>query len=148
MKKVYEVLLIVSAVLLLSLFCACSNSYDSLIDDYNKKYFHEVPSGTKEYTINSEAFEQTEMLEEAYEFSNGMSFSLVAPEGGASYKWTALVEDTQEKGKINKIEIGSEKTLLYSIPGVFRADVVNKLVLTVTDAAGTEYKDTALILIE
>lgn len=135
-------------VILIFILVSCSNSYNQVIDNFNKKYFHEEASDERVYSIYLPDFNCSTMLSDSYELKKGMTLSLIAPDGGVSYKWTALVKDIKEKNKEVETDIAEQKSLSYRMPGVFRDDVVNKLVLTVTDSNGTEYKDTALIIIE
>ncbi len=135
-------------VILIFILVSCSNSYNQVIDNFNKKYFHEEASEDRVYSIYLPDFNCSTMLSDSYELKKGMTLSLIAPDGGVSYKWTALVKDIKEKNKEVETDIAEQKSLSYRVPGVFRDDVVNKLVLTVTDSNGTEYKDTALIIIE
>lgn len=135
-------------IILIFLLLSCSNSYNQVIDNFNKKYFHEEASDERVYSIYLPDFNCSTMLSDSYELKKGMTLSLIAPDGGVSYKWTALVKDIKEKNKEVETDIAEQKSLSYRVPGVFRDDVVNKLVLTVTDSNGTEYKDTALIIIE
>ena len=135
-------------IILIFLLLSCSNSYNQVIDNFNKKYFHEEASDERVYSIYLPDFNCNTMLSDSYELKKGMTLSLIAPDGGVSYKWTALVKDIKEKNKEVETDIAEQKSLSYRVPGVFRDDVVNKLVLTVTDSNGTEYKDTALIIIE
>lgn len=135
-------------IILIFLLLSCSNSYNQVIDNFNKKYFHEEASDERVYSIYLPDFNCSTMLSDSYELKKGMTLSLIAPDGGVSYKWTAIVKDIKEKNKEVETDIAEQKSLSYRVPGVFRDDVVNKLVLTVTDSNGTEYKDTALIIIE
>ena len=135
-------------IILIFLLLSCSNSYNQVIDNFNKKYFHEEASDERVYSIYLPDFNCSTMLSDSYELKQGKTLSLFAPDGGVSYKWTALVKDIKDKNKEVETDIAEQKSLSYRVPGVFRDDVVNKLVLTVTDSNGTEYKDTALIIIE
>lgn len=135
-------------IILIFLLLSCSNSYNQVIDNFNKKYFHEEASEERVYSIYLPDFNCSTMLSDSYELKKGTTLSLIAPDGGVSYKWTALVKDIKGKNKEVETDIAEQKSLSYRVPGVFRDDVVNKLVLTVTDSNGTEYKDTALIIIE
>lgn len=135
-------------IILIFLLLSCSNSYNQVIDNFNKKYFHEEASDERVYSIYLPDFNCSTMLSDSYELKMGTTLSLIAPDGGVSYKWTALVKDIKDKNKEVETDIAEQKSLSYRVPGVFRDDVVNKLVLTVTDSNGTEYKDTALIIIE
>ena len=135
-------------IILIFLLLSCSNSYNQVIDNFNKKYFHEEASDERVYSIYLPDFNCSTMLSDSYGLKKGTTLSLIAPDGGVSYKWTALVKDIKDKNKEVETDIAEQKKLSYRVPGVFRDDVVNKLVLTVTDSNGTEYKDTALIIIE
>ena len=135
-------------IILIFLLLSCSNSYNQVIDNFNKKYFHEEASEERVYSIYLPDFNCSTMLSDSYELKKGTTLSLIAPDGGVSYKWTALVKDIEDKNKEVETDIAEQKSLSYRVPGVFRDDVVNKLVLTVTASNGTEYKDTALIIIE
>ena len=148
MKKVCVNILISTGILFLCLFCACSNSYDEMITDYNKKFFTEKPADKRVYSLDGNDFDQTEMLADSYELKKGMTFSLTAPEGGVTYSWVAIVPDVEDKKKENETEICKEKDLMCRVSDFFRFDVVNKLLLTVTDEKGNSYKDTAFIIIE
>ena len=148
MKKIIRLISVIFAFILCGVFSSCKDSYNSVIENFNHKYFQEEASGERIYSIYAPGFNKSSMLADSYELKTGMTLSLVAPDGGVSYKWTAVVPDVEDRHKENETDIGEEKNLSYRVPGVFRDDTVNKLVLTVTDYAGTEYKDTAFIIIE
>ena len=148
MRKSICLISAVLSVAFCAIFFSCKNSYNSVIDSFNGKYFHEEASGERFYSIYSPDFNRNTMLADSYDLKKLMTLSLIAPDGGSAYKWTAIVQDIEDRHKENEIDIGNEKKLSYRLPGVFRDDCVNKLVLTVTDNSGTEYKDTALIILE
>ena len=148
MKKIISLMSVVLSFVFCSALSSCSDSYNTVIENFNHKYFQEEASGERVYSIYSPGFDKSTMLADSYDLKKGVTLSLMAPDGGLSYKWTAVVKDVEDKNKENETDIGDKKNLSYRLPGVFRDDVVNKLVLTVTDYAGTEYKDTALIIIE
>lgn len=131
------------------IFFSCSNSYESIIENYNKKYFKEIPQeGKREYTVDADDFDQCEMLAQVYEIEDGMNLSLVAPKGGSSYKWTAMVPVEENEEEVIETVLSDKINLVYPFPGVFKVNVVNKLILTVVDSSNTEYKDTALIIVK
>ena len=43
--------------------------------------------------------------------------------------------------------IGNERVLCYMAPGIFNSDKENKLTLTLTEASGKTYTDTAKVFI-
>lgn len=138
-------LLNVLLILFILEFSACNNSYSSMLEKFNKKYFSPEPPEWK-YSINNSDFNMAEMLEESYLFPNGMFVNLEAPEDGVSYSWKCKYDDGSEN------ELSNQRILYYKTPGVFRIGEENTLVLTVTaadnDGNKIDYSDEALVIIK
>lgn len=147
MKKVYEVLLAATVLSLLSLFCACSNSYDKMVEEYNKKYFAIEPTAPNNPDISDNTFLPDNMLEKRYTFIKGYESRLAAPSGGASYDWTVKLPDVNDPEVIVEKSVCSEQIYNFFPERVFKTDTEATLVLTVTDSTGAEYIDTALIIV-
>ena len=147
MKKVSVNILILTGILFLCLFCACSNSYDDMIEDFNSKYFSLEPSEPKNTDISDNTFLPENMLEKRYTFIKGYESSLAAPSGGNSYNWTVKLPDSNNPEITVEQSVCSEQIYNFIPERAFRTDTEATLVLTVTDSTGAEYIDTALIIV-
>ena len=141
---------------------ACSNSYNEMIDGFNKKYFKKGYLPPEPYTTSSKDFKElihelshfllNEMLDEIISMKDDSLTILTAPDGGeeSTYEWKALVPKKDKNGKdyMDSAVIGNERTLSYKAPGVFNSDKENKLVVTVTEKSGRQFTDTAKVFIE
>ena len=149
MKKKFALLFTTSLFIL-----SCSNpgnSYEQMIDSFNRKFFEEDYVPPEEYSIENSSFKENEMLDDTFSFPTGYLIILEAPKGqdGCNYEWKAIVPQLDESGKeiLKENVIGTSKTLKFTTPGVFSTDKENKLVLTVTEQSGKIYKDTATVFI-
>lgn len=123
------------------LFFSCGASYDSLIRDFEEKIADEPH---KETSILDPDFSESKMIPlEYYNINPRGVFSLSAPKGGKTYKWELSRDDLSEP-----IVLSTTKELVLAMPGDFSTDIANTLLLTVTTALGTEYKDKATILLK
>ncbi len=142
MKKMPWFILISSIILGIT---ACNNSYDSLIEQFNQKYFQPEQIDIEPYSVKNSGFNPSEMLMPVYTFSEGVCLILEAPQDATSYSWTLVQSDGSSE------ELGNERFLIYQTPGLFKVREENDLVLTVTvtDANGnvTEYIDRSVIII-
>ena len=151
MKKSIEI--VIKFCLLISglFFISCSNTYDDLLNDFNDKYFSKEPTPVKEKKITDDDFAAEKMLENRYAFVKGYETSLSAPLDCTSYKWEVQKgEQTEKSDETEQKELTTvcTKRVYNFMPGVdFKLDEEATLVLTVTDAKGTEYIDTALIIV-
>lgn len=152
MKKVLHYVLIISIISLTLSISACSNSYNDMIDGFNKKYFKKGYLPPEPYTTSSKDFKEGEMLDEIISMKDDSLTILTAPDGGveSTYEWKALVPKKDKNGKdyMDSAVIGNERTLSYKAPGVFNSDKENKLVVTVTEKSGRKFTDTAKVFIE
>ena len=150
MKKRFNSILLITIITLL--MTACANSYNEMIDDFNKKYFTKGYLPPEPYTTKSKNFRESEMLDDIISMKEDTLTILTAPDGGEEclYEWKALVPAKDDNGKsyMKETVIGNERTLSYKAPGVFNSDKENKLVVTVTEKAGREFTDTAKVFIE
>ena len=131
----------------LFVFTGCSNSYDKMLEDYNNKYFSLEPSEPKNTDITDNNFLPENMLEKRYTFIKGYESSLAAPSGGVSYNWTIKLPDSNNPEITVEQSVCSEQIYNFIPERAFRTDTEATLVLTVTDSTGTEYIDTALIIV-
>ena len=142
MKKITGILS--SVIIGFSLFTisACSISYDSMLEDFNKEYF--APEHKKEKSVNDSGFKAETMLEPSYDFYEGYASSLIAPADAASYNWKTPKANTEP---VEYKELSRER--IYSfMPGKdFEAGSEIKLILTVTSQTGAEYIDTTIVRI-
>ena len=145
MKALFELLATICFFLSAIFFSACKNSYDSMISDFNEKYFLPEPPRLPDYSINGADFVASEMLEPDYIFPIGYYVNVEAPEGADSYSWKCINADGTET------EISTKRLLNYQIPGVFKVGETNSLLLTVTTKNGSgkviEYKDKAIVIL-
>ncbi len=127
---------------------ACNNSYESLVDQFNRKYFMPEQNNPEGYSVKNENFNPVEMLNPVYSITEGVYLDLEAPEGGDSYSWELIQDD----GTPLQPPLSTERILYYKTPGVFVLREENDLVLTVTvtDKEGnvTEYIDKTVIIIK
>lgn len=143
MKKVLHYVLIISIISLTLLISACSNSYDEMIDGFNKKYFSLTPTPPIEKRITDANFAQETMLELRYTFIQGYESTLVAPAGASSYLWKIQNSD----GTMQEESLCEERIYTFIPEEDFEINAETKLVLTVTNEAGTEYIDTTIIVV-
>lgn len=142
MKNYLRLLLIFSFVL-----TGCSTNYDEMIEDYNEKYFSLEPTKPNNPNISDENFLADNMLEKRYTFVKGYESSLAAPSGGEKYNWTIKTTDSRNPENIVEESVCSEQIYNFFPERAFKNDTETTLVLTVTDYSGTEYIDTALIIV-
>ena len=143
MKKVLRLVLMISVISLTLFISACSNSYDEMIDGFNKKYFSLTPTPPIEKRITDANFAQETMLELRYTFIQGYESTLVAPAGASSYLWKIQNSD----GTMQEESLCEERIYTFIPEEVFEINAETKLVLTVTSEAGTEYIDTTIIVV-
>ena len=143
MKKVLRLVLMISIISLTLFISACSNSYDEMIDGFNKKYFSLTPTPPIEKRITDANFAQETMLELRYTFIQGYESTLVAPAGASSYLWKIQNSD----GTMQAESLCEERIYTFIPEEDFEINAETKLVLTVTNEAGTEYIDTTIIVV-
>ena len=143
MKKMPVIL---SLFLILISFISCSNSYDSMLDQFNRKYFSAEPAKEEPYSVKSSKFVASEMLSATYTVPENVYLNLEAPDNADFYLWTYEKEDG------SSVVLGREKNLMYKTPGLMKVREENDLVLTVkvADENGnlTEYIDKTIIIIK
>ena len=140
-KKVFLVFLALSFFLLAS----CSMDMDYMIKDYNSLFT--VEEDTIEYSIENVTADK--MLGEKYAVSYFTTLCLVAPSGGASYRWQAEVSENAndlEEGTV--FELGASQALtLYLRTSSIERWGAYKLTLSVTTLSGEIMQDTALLYV-
>ncbi len=146
----------VSSLFLFTAF-SCTNSYDEMIDSFNRKYFLPESSEDEKYSAISPNFNPYKMLEKEYSFRADYYINLEGPKDASSYLWSySEVKTEEDKAIVGNIDetftnICTEKDLYFKTSDFFKVGHVYKLVLTitVTGAEGTvrEYIDTATISI-
>ena len=127
---------------LLISFSACKNSYDSMLEDFNQTYFS--PENKKENSVNDDAFEADKMLNLTYDFYKDYASSLVGPADAVSYSWTTPKPNTKP---VEYKELCKERIFNFMPGKDFAVGTETKLILTVTDANGTEYIDSTIVRI-
>lgn len=148
MQKVSRFLLIISIFSICLIFSGCKNSsvissYDEMLQSYNSKYFSLTPTDPIEKKITDSGFTQESMLENRYTLIQGYEASLVAPMGGARYLWQKQNAD----GTYAEPALCEERIYSFIPEDDFELNAETKLVLTVTNEAGTEYIDTTIIIV-
>lgn len=144
MKSKLKILLPLIIFIQIFALTSCGNSYDSMLKNFNDKYFSQEPVPVEEETILDDDFDPDKMLERTYAFVDGFQTSLAAPAGAASYDWS--IKD--KKSKEGEAKSVCNKQVFDFMPGkFFKAGEESTLVLTVTDTSGTEYIDTAVIIL-
>ena len=148
MKRVVHLLFVVSILLLALSFSSCKHSYtaksyDDMLQVYNSKYFSLTPTDPIENKITDAGFSQESMLEIRYTFIQGYETTLVAPAGGTTYSWKIQNSD----GTMQDESLCEERVYTFIPEEDFKLNAETKLVLTVTNDAGTEYIDTTIIIV-
>ena len=125
----------------------CKNSYENMIEDFDKKYFVPENKEIPEFSIKASGFNADSMLESRYIFVEEYEVTLPGPAGGTSYKWELHTNPvyTTETKDFSFIPETNSFVISKNIYHIESSET--KLVLTVTDASGTEYIDTTKILI-
>lgn len=150
MKKLFKFLVVISIFITAVFVSGCKNSYDNMVQDFNKENC--IPESKKihEYSINDADFDANSMLLPRYFFKDGYEVTLTAPSGGKNYNWELInnvkgekiLQENEEKKSV------CTKQSFSFMPGEdFVIGTENKLVLTVTDNTGTEYIDTTIVII-
>ncbi len=136
----------IALMLLFSIFIisltACKNSYDTMLEDFNKKYFAAENGSDK--SIEDSSFVAEDMLAPVYDFYEGYSSSLLAPADAASYLWKSPKENTSP---LEYKELCKEREFSFMPGKDFAVGSETKVILTVTSKEGTEYIDTTIIRI-
>ena len=137
--------------LLLSILTSCANSYESMIVKFNKEKFTPEPHKEQDHSVEESGFDQSSMLDSRYLLKDGYEVTLTAPFDGESYKWEVITKEENRyapEGFIERRKTVCDKQQYTFLPGNdYKIGTENKLVLTVTDKEGTEYIDTAIIII-
>jgi len=154
MKKIKQLLFSVFILFNGLLISSCANGYDEMLEDFNKENFSLEPTAPKETSINAEGFKPESMLERRYTFYVDYEASLTAPAGGAEYKWVVEKASSEDgsnaggsSGAVVRETVCTKRTYNFMPGRDFKTNTETKLVLTVTDSSGTEYIDTALIIV-
>ncbi len=121
---------------------ACKNTYDTMLEDFNKKYF--AAESGKDTSVEDDSFIAEDMLSPVYDFYEGYSSSLLAPADAASYLWKSPKENTSP---VEYKELCKEREFSFMPGRDFAVGSETKVILTVTSKSGTEYIDTTIIRI-
>lgn len=149
--------------LFLSLFLfsllSCTESIDSLTEDYNsvfkKSSSAPLPSEiseskvSKNYSIKDVSFNPDEMLGNNYTVQNYSTLCLIAPDDGESYEWTLeAVKGSGYSEKAEPFKLSKEQQLNLYVPKEgLTVWTEYTLTLTVTAGDGSIYSDTATVWI-
>ena len=135
----FYVLLLLS---IFGMFTACKVSYDSMLQDFNNKYF--TPAAQKDLSVNDEGFEAETMLSPYYDFYEDYASSLTAPADAAAYSWKTPLPDSEP---VEYRELCNERVYNFMPGKDFAAGSEIKVILTVTSNSGAEYIDSTIIRI-
>lgn len=132
---------------------SCTNSYDELVDTFNRKYFAPAPAAEERFSATSPNFNPNDMLEQDYDFKDGFYINLEGPENAATYLWSySEVDPDNAKKETEYINVCSNKTFYFKTSDFFKIRHTYYLVLTITvtgeEGAVMEYIDKAKIFIE
>ena len=122
-----------------------------MIDNFNQKYFTKGYLPPEPYTTSSKNFNEEAMLDDSISMVDGMIYIFVAPDGGeeCTYEWKAMIPVKNSDGRdvFSERVLGVAKELKYQAPKPFNVDKENRLVVTVTEASGRKFTDTAKVYI-
>lgn len=130
----------IAIVIFSSLAAGCSNSLQSMITDYNTN-FTSVAKVTESPAPGESGFDASGMLAGMYEVSCKSVLSIPGPAGAAGYAWKAY----QKQDGSDAAQLGTARQLNVYLPDSGIGAGVFNISLTVTDGAGKEYTDTALL---
>ena len=151
-NKIRKNLKAIIFVLLSMMIMSCKNSYNELIDNFNKEFFSPERPVEDAYSVTNQGFDPDSMLDEYYTFKKGYFVNLEAPADALTYLWTYTgLYDTE-----NPVTLSNKQYLYFNTAEAFNLKANEnthsfKLVLTitVTGAEGTvkEYIDSSTITI-
>ena len=129
-------------VFVLCLLAGCSESYDSMLDNYNKKFIpmSSIPPAVKPGQVG---FDQDGMLENIYIADVWSTLNIKGPEGCKSYLWS--IENSKGEQKFTSTEKNFSCFFYESVifkPGFWT------LRLVVIGSDDQEYSDTAILNIK
>ena len=133
---------------------SCTNSYDDLVDTFNRKYFAPAPAAEESLSATSPNFNPQKMLEEpSYRVKYGFYIDFEGPANASSYLWSySENQDPDVKIKNEYKNISTDRTLYLKTSDFFKAGHSYYLVLTITVTGEggivMEYIDDAIINIE
>ena len=146
-----------------SLLCACSNTIDSMIEDYNGHFVVETADEVHALGPGDEGWTPSMMLYDEYFLYDDGMLILAAPEGSTNITWTFT--DPNDKYNVVNVVIragidsngnivyyrGTEyhgETLIMYVPETgLEASKTYQLQLTIKDKGGSEYTDKCGIVI-
>lgn len=125
--------------------CGCSNSIDTLIEDYNSNF--KVATVQQSYTLDDVIAE--DILRPYYAVSYTTTLCLTAPTGGVNYTWTAEVDENANDIPVGKQYIlGANRVLsLYIRNSNIKRWGTYKLTVSITRTSGEIIKDTAWLYV-
>ena len=132
------------------MFVACNSGVNSMVEDYNDNFNASKTSITKIVSITDEDFSESNMLSLRYTLAAYDTLCLLAPNDGKKYQWTAVMTDGRnfDSTKPQTLDLGSTQQLTVYVPNSKLAQWSKyDLTLTVYDAAGTKYTDTAVLVV-
>ncbi len=115
-----------SFILFSCLFVGCSNSYENMIEVFDKKYFSKEPPAIPEFSVYNDDFDEADMLDASYIFPTNTYINLEAPADGLSYSWNYVDDNNEEHEFLNT------RLLYFKTPGPFKEGEENTLVLKVS----------------
>ena len=125
--------------------CGCSNSIETMLDDYNSNF--KTATIQTSYTLANVS--PKDMLRPYYAVSFVNTLCLTAPTGGVNYTWTAKVgENANNIVEGTEYVLGSGRVLdLYIKTSALKRWSSYELTLTITTNSGEIIQDTAALYV-
>ena len=141
---------IVALFVLMCVLCACGNSYNTLIIEYNSNFAPVVEEESLPH-VGDENFDPSSMLQPFYwiEDRSLMTLCVTGPDGASSYQWSVKDKASDTAVDLGNTVLNARVISLY-LPSAknIKSGKAYSLILTVTDSAGTSYSDTATLYIQ
>lgn len=137
-----KIKIFISLVLICLLFSSCNSSYSSMLQDFNNN-FTQTYYGKESMKFGDLEFEESLMIpKEKYFIFHECSIGFSAPMGAVTYKWK--LEKYKEK---NILSAQNERNFMYSFGERYVLGVPYILTLEAWDKDGTQFSDTAEIIL-
>lgn len=138
------------AIMVLMLFTACTSGVNSMVEDYNHNFSAAKNTNTTSISIYDKDFSATNMLSGRYTLAAHDTLCLLAPNDASQYQWRATMTDGRNFDSKDPrfIELGAQQQLTIYVPDSGLEQWAKyDLTLTVYDAEGTTYSDTASLVV-
>ncbi len=143
MKKLCLILL-----LLVPLLAGCTNSIQTMLDDYNSRFTATQPE--ESLSPGDEGFDEKDMLFLEYYVASDDTLNLFGPFNCSSYEWK--LEDPETREEIDVVMFTNHtkyqrEYVTYIPDSGLETGKTYKLTLTVTDKEGNVYTDICALVI-